>query len=106
MAKKKPRKPQPTPSPDTLRKMSVHVAYEWDMLLDLLPKLRELEVDGPQETLRRAAVESFLIHARQLLAFLYGEGNPLGRNGVFAVHYAPSWRATRGNIHPPALEPL
>jgi|GEM_PF-2317965 len=80
------------PDGDTLKKAFQHVRYEAWMLKQtsrMLPSFPNL-----QEPCDRAVLESFVIHTRNLLDFLYkGEG----KNYIAAEHFinADVWRAQR-----------
>jgi len=87
---------------ETLRKMSKHVAYEWDMLVDLANLLPGLE-GAPNKLVRYACIESFLMHARQLLLFLYEGPTRKRDDDVYAVQYAATWATVRPKEVPPSL---
>jgi hypothetical protein len=87
---------------ETLRKMSKHVAYEWDMLVDLANLLPGLE-GAPNKLVRYACIESFLMHARQLLLFLYEGPTRKRDDDVYAVQYAETWVTVRPKEVPPSL---
>jgi hypothetical protein len=92
------------PDRATLVAMSEHVSYEWKMLLDLLPKLQALEESGRDEELRRATIESFLVHARQMFLFLYeNQGQRVKPTDVLGMYYAPDWKDKRPNPAPRCL---
>jgi len=88
------------PSPDKLRQLSEHVAYEVKMLIGAATKL--LGTRTTDWTDIRAQAESFLIHARQLYHFFYWppptriDVSPKAKAPpIFAVDYVPAWLTMR-----------
>ena len=54
------------PSQEQLREMATHVAYEWGMLRATTSLLGEAGL--PEGATRNSILESFLLHARQLVS--------------------------------------
>lgn len=65
-----PSKPRPSRSPDELRRASVHVFHELEMLLGIPLRMAR----RPEDVTKWALLESFLIHARALHHFLWPAG--------------------------------
>jgi len=83
---------------DKLKKISYHLWYEFEMFLALAEKL----VKGyPKGTINNALIESFGIHVRNLIDFLYVE-NPRSDN-VCASDFFPckeDWFKLRPQLTP------
>jgi hypothetical protein len=86
MAKEK-KKPRQRPTDDTLRTLSEHVSYEFDMLLGTAGVL--VSRKPTDDFMQNVLVESFLIHVRQVYDFLYRV--PKLPTDLIAADYAPTW---------------
>lgn len=86
--------PRVPPTPDLLRKLSQHVAYEVKMLLGTATKLLGERTTDWFDV--RAQAESFLFHARALYQFFYWDPPKQIRGDqappLFAVDYLPTWK--------------
>jgi len=72
-----------------LEQMAEHVWYEVDELRKAVQKLSELKkADSEWNT----AIESFLLHFRNLRAFFFGKGHKT--DDVYAKDYIVGWNAT------------
>jgi hypothetical protein len=72
-----------TRTPDELQKASNHLHYEWTMFNATAEKLAQ---PGPDDVTQNAFVESFTIHARIFMAFLFEEGS-IDQEDVLARHF-------------------
>jgi hypothetical protein len=104
------RKPAPfTPTPDDLRQLSEHLAYEVQTTFDLAAAL--IAISGKPHAsmvVRSALLESFTIHVRQLVGFLWGE-RPAQQTepaAYAADYYAPEEWARIRPTRPPELDPV
>jgi hypothetical protein len=68
-----------------LAKASEHLHYEWLMLCETANRLAADSFED--NTSKNAFLESFTIHARALLHFLFPEGAPLKYDDVIAQDY-------------------
>ena len=104
------RKPAPfTPTPDDLRQLSEHLAYEVQTTFDLAASLIPIS-GGPHASIvvRRALQEAFTIHVRQLAGFPWGE-RPAEQTepaAYAADYYAPEEWARIRPTRPPELDPV
>jgi hypothetical protein len=76
-----------------LEQMAEHVRYEVDELRKAVQKLSILKKDDSEWN---NAIESFLLHFRNLRAFFFGEGNK--PDDVFAKHYIAGWNPKKDSI--------
>ena len=92
-------------TPDELRRVSEHLHYEVQMLLGSAQALAsETTADG---TLRNALVESFAIHFRNMLDFLWPDKPKRKSDWVIAADFFPSpsdWEKLRPEISQPLLD--
>jgi hypothetical protein len=89
-------------SSEDLKKVSEHLSYEIRMLTSTANGLISEITNG--SSLHNALLESFTIHARCLVDFLYPIANPRS-DDVVAEDFAPNWRAVRPP-KPPVLNKL
>ena len=83
------------PRPDQIKTLTEHVAYEVDMLHGTRQRLRH----GVGDTVvRNAVVESFLVHARSLNAFLAPRPANARADDVFAEDFVAGWRRTGNGL--------
>jgi hypothetical protein len=75
--------PPHTRTPDELQKASNHLHYEWTMFNATAQKLAQPALDA---VTRNAFIESFAIHVRILMAFLFREGR-IGTGDVIGDHF-------------------
>ncbi len=84
------KKPRPARSAEELKSASVHVHYELEMLVRTATTL---EPDPPGDkldtTTRRAYVESFTVHTRSLVHFLWAEAPE--EDDIVATDFVPGW---------------
>jgi hypothetical protein len=97
--------PRRTPFTDEeLRAISPHLLYEIEMYgraIPMLVAISDLEASTGRTTLRNALQESWALHMRNLLSFLYDKDG--GKQGVVAADYVgASWPKERG-AKPPIL---
>jgi hypothetical protein len=104
------RKPAPfTPTPDDLRQLSEHLAYEVQTTFDLAAAL--IPTSGKPHAsmvVRNALLEAFTIHVRLLAGFLWGE-RPAEQTELAAYaadYYAPEEWARIRPTRPPELDPV
>jgi hypothetical protein len=83
-------------TPHALRKFSRHLGYEIDMLVAMATVLAKL----PQGAVRNACVESFGMHSRNLIDFLYPSPNrrPDDVTAEDYVDRAQAWEKARGRM--------
>lgn len=79
--------------------MAVHVKYEIDEFRNSIQELARLKQVGRRDSEWNRALESALLHFRNLRDFFYGDGNH-HKSDVFAAHYIPSWNAKSGEDDP------
>jgi hypothetical protein len=86
--------PPHTRTPDELRKASNHLHYEWTMFNATAEKLAQ---PGLDDVTRNAFIESFAIHARIFMAFLFeaGSKNP---EDVLAKHFFSDQSVYEGKL--------
>lgn len=81
--------------------MAGHVQYEWDMLnqtaallLDIKDRGHAIQgkAEGLPVGLRSAIIESFAVHARTLIEFLFFRPND---KDIRLGHYDPSWESSK-----------
>jgi hypothetical protein len=86
------------PTDDELRNFSRHLLYEIEMFSEIvavLAALIEMPDSNPQRAMRNGLMESWALHLRNLLSFLY-DTRP-GKGDAVAAHFVGSgWAATRG----------
>jgi hypothetical protein len=75
--------PPHTRTRDELQKASNHLAYEWQMFNETAEKLGQPALDA---VTRNAFIESFAVHARILMAFLFREGR-IDSDDVLGEHF-------------------
>src|SRR5689334_6802883 len=91
-------KPRPKRPDDELRALSGHVLYEIEMFAftaDCLSAFSVAESSAPVKTLQNAVLESWTLHARNLLTFLY-EDRPKAHDVTAADFLDQDWPAERG----------
>lgn len=92
-------------TPDELRRVSEHLHYEVQMLLGSAQGLdSETKAKG---TLHNALVESFAIHLRNMLDFLWPDKPKRKSDWVIAADFFPSpsdWEKLRPEISQPLLD--
>ena len=81
------------------RMLAVHVQYEIDEFRNSIRELTILKGVGRRDSAWNRALESTLLHFRNLRDFFYGDGNH-HKSDVFAAHYIPSWNAKSGEDDP------
>ena len=79
--------------------MATHVRYEIVEFRNSIQSLVILKEAGRRNSAWNRALESTLLHFRNLRAFFYGEGNH-PKSDVFAAHYVSSWNAKSGEDDP------
>ncbi len=84
--------PRSTRTDDKLVSASEHLCYEIEMLLGTKNALASRLCQNG--ILANALIESFTLHARVLLAFLYPE-TELRKDDVVAEHYVEDWNSKR-----------
>jgi len=87
-----------TPSEKELRAFSDHLLYEIEMFsatVGVLAVVIEMEVSHTRTTLRNALMESWALHVRNLLSFLYDRRAGKG-DAVAADFVGSGWAAKRG----------
>lgn len=95
--------PPTSRSPDDLRSLSGHVLYEVEMMSRLLQPLAGLQMarleGGGDQLIENALVESFVMHARGLIEFLFADSAKLrdddGR-ATMLVRDPDEWKTARG----------
>jgi hypothetical protein len=70
-------------TPEELRKASNHLAYEYQLFDKTAEKLAQ---PAPDDVTQNAFIESFAIHARILMAFLFEEGR-IDPHDVIGKHF-------------------
>lgn len=95
-----------------LRALSKHVLYEIQMLFRLADRLRA-HVDGRERLpweVEMACIESFALHARVLMEFLWGDPKPSSRfpDDAFAAEFFPpgKWAELRDRVQQSKLDGL
>lgn len=88
-------------TPRTLRRFSAeHLRYEIGMFVETATVLAQIMPTQVPKVIKNALVESFAIHVRNLIEFLYLPANPKS-DDVTADHYVdniPAWHAARGKM--------
>ena len=79
-------------SPEQLSLLAEHIPYEVDMLHELRRRIRGA-LSG-DVVVRNAVLESFLLHARSLDAFLGPRAENARPDDVFAEDFVSGWRRT------------
>lgn len=74
----------------TLRKAAFHLQYEIGMLFETAHKLETCD----DVVLYNALLESFLVHARNLIFFFYED--PFREDDIVAGHFIEGWKQMRG----------
>jgi len=87
----------PAASPDP-RLADPHLRYEIDMFRELLPILHD---PPPSLAIRNALIESFLLHTRILINFLYPSGSHT--DDIVPTTFSSNWSETRSST-PPSLK--
>lgn len=88
---------RPARSADELREVSKHLLYEMQMFGMTMTTLGAFEGISPGDartTMQNALMESWALHARNLLAFLYDD-RP-ARDDAIAGDFIEGWREKRG----------
>jgi hypothetical protein len=86
-------------TPHALRKFSCHLGYEIDMFVAMARTLARTP-QGTPAFVRNAFVESFAVHTRNLIDFLYPPASPQP-DDVTAEHYVVQvrvWQKARGKM--------
>ena len=89
--------PIPKPTDDALRAFSKHLLYEIEMFSGVVPVLAavtEMEDSNTKRAMRNALLESWALHLRNLLSFLY-DTRP-GKGDAVAAQFVSGWAARRG----------
>jgi hypothetical protein len=84
-------------SPDELRDVSKHLLYEiqmFGMTMTMLAAFEGIDPGSARTTMRNALMESWALHVRNLLAFLYDD-RP-ARDDAVAGDFIEGWREKRG----------
>ncbi|HTZ87307.1 MAG TPA: hypothetical protein VMB05_11630 [Solirubrobacteraceae bacterium] len=82
---------------DELREVSKHLLYEMQMFgmtMTMLAAFEGIDPEDARATMQNALMESWALHARNLLAFLYDD-RP-ARDDAIAGDFIQGWREKRG----------